>query len=129
MISSVALMARQGRLEQTTGPVIDLTPDERVEFYRLRKASGLTQQQLGAKIGVSAGTISNIETGRSGQPRRGPYLEALRYLKAPKTDADNPDRTARFKRVMHKYMMLDERGEATVEATIDSQLHSLKNTQ
>ena len=114
-------MARRGRIDQTTGPVIDLTPDERVEFKRLRKAKGLSQQELADKIGVSNGTISNIETGGSSQPRRGPYFAALAYLKGKK-EAPDQDAGERMKRVIEKYMKLDERGEKAVEALIDSLL-------
>jgi len=36
---------------------------------RAREAAGLTQPQLAAKIGVSQGTIGNIETGLRKRPR------------------------------------------------------------
>jgi transcriptional regulator with XRE-family HTH domain len=122
VISSVQLMAKRGRIDQTTGPVIDLTPEERSEFRRLRKAKGLGQEQLATKIGVSTGTISNIETGRSGQVRREPYLEAMRYLKSTKEVAAHEDASTRLKRVNEKYLRLDGSGQAAVEALMDALL-------
>lgn len=122
-------MAKRGRIEQTTGPVVDVTPEERTEIRKLRLAKKLTQEQLAAKIGVSNGTISNLETGRSGQTRRVVYLEALAFLKASAKSATTADDGgARFKRVMDKYLELDLRGQEAVEALIDSQLLSLKKS-
>lgn len=124
-------MAKRGRLEQTSGPVIDLSTEERKAFHALRKSLKISQEQLAAEIGVSNGTISNIETGSSSQPRREPYMEALRYMRSLQKGAPppGPDRAARFKRVMEKYMLLDERGEAAVEAVIDSQLTSVAKSR
>lgn len=122
----MAPMAKRGRIDQTTGPVIDLTPEDRAEFRRLRKSKKLTQEQLADKIHVSTATISNIETGRSDQPRRAVYLEALRFLKDAKAEPVNENRSARFKRVMDKYMQLDEGSEKVVEATIDAMLATVK---
>jgi transcriptional regulator with XRE-family HTH domain len=121
-------MAKRGRINQTSGPVVDLTPEDRAEVRRLRKAMGLTQEQLGAKFGVSGGTISNMETGRSEQPRRETYLEVIAYLRGAKGKPPDDASPKRFKRVMGKFLELDLRGQESVEALIDSQLLSLKKS-
>ena len=121
-------MAKKGRLDQTGGPVIDITPEDRARFRKLRKAKGMTQPQLVTRIGVSDGTISNIETGRSGQVRRAPYLAAMAFLQG-NVDVEGLSRDARIKRMLDNVLKLDDRGLAAVEALIDSQLLSLNKSQ
>jgi transcriptional regulator with XRE-family HTH domain len=119
-------MAKRGRIDQTSGPVTDVTPDERAEFKRLRKSKKLRQDQLAAKIHVSPATISNIETGRSGQVRREPYLEALRYLRGSESE---PASGERFKRVMEKFLKLDDANQIAVEAMINALLPSPRDSR
>jgi transcriptional regulator with XRE-family HTH domain len=117
-------MAKRGRIQQPGGAVIDVTPEERRRFKELRLAKGFTQPQLAARIGVSDGTISNIETGRSGQVKRAAYLAAMALLQSGAEV--EPARDERIKQILDKLMKLDERGLTTVEATIDAQLISVK---
>lgn len=118
-------MAKRGRIEQPDGPVVDVTPEEREEIKRLRKSKGLTQEQLAAKIGVSNGTISNLETGRHAQVHLSVLVEVRRYLGAK--DTDELDSGDRHKKVMDGYLKLDGRGQAAVEALIDSLLSSRRD--
>lgn len=115
-----ANMGKRGRLAQPTGSRGDVTDDERAEVRRLRTAAKLRQGDLAAKIGVSAATISNLETGRSKQPLRETYQAAMRALKG--RDAEIPDTNERIKRINANLLKLDARGLASVEAVIDAQL-------
>ncbi len=115
-------MARsKGRIEQPTGGKVDVGPEERAEFKRLRKKAGLTQIQLAEKVHVSNGTISNLESGKHPQVYKSTYAELVLVLKMGKVD---DDKGSRFRRLVQKYLRLDGRGEAAVEALIDSLLTS-----
>lgn len=67
---------RTGRQDRNKGDVITLTLEERKEFRALREAKGYTHQEVGRKAGISAATVSNIETGRSKQVNRQGYMAA-----------------------------------------------------
>lgn len=51
-------------------------------FKALRKALGLTQQQLARKMGVSQATVSDLESGTTKNPRIRTAIRAARVLKA-----------------------------------------------
>jgi DNA-binding XRE family transcriptional regulator len=75
---------RTGRQVHPKGGVVDLTHEERERFKSRRIELGYTHRTLGDRIGCSSGTISNIETGRSGQPTREVYGAAYAVLFGPK---------------------------------------------
>jgi len=50
---------------------------------QLREGSGLTQKQLGARIGVSDSAVCQIERGRTKNPRIALIARILYELKAP----------------------------------------------
>lgn len=127
MISSALLMAKRGRIEQPSGPVIDVTPEKRARLKELRKLKGLTQDQLANKIGVSNGTISNLETGRHGQVHLSTYMEIVALLEG--ADNDGHDERDWFRRVADKLLLLDGRGRQSVEAQIDVQIDLAKKSR
>lgn len=113
-------MAKSERRDRlASGPKMDVPSEERTRLRDLREGRGWSQQQLADKIGVSNGTISNLETGGSGQVYKAVYAEVVRVLKAgdEATEAD----ANRFMRAVKRLLELDERGWAIVEAVLDAQ--------
>jgi transcriptional regulator with XRE-family HTH domain len=110
------------RQDHPDGPKMTLTSDQRAAFKLLRQGKGLSQQQLAHLMGVSNGTISNLENGRHEQVFVSTYTEAVRVLKATEIAKKNSDREMRFSRIVEKLMQLDARSELAVEALIDSLL-------
>lgn len=80
---------RRGRQEKPKGGVVNLTSDERKAFRERREKLGYTHRSLGAKAGVSGGTISNIETGASGQVNAAKYAAAYAVLFGKQKAVDN----------------------------------------
>ncbi len=72
------------------GPLITLTAAQR---GAIRTSRGVMEQKdLAAKVKVTPATISNIESGRYEQVRKGVYVRILKALKLPTMSA--PDDTA-----------------------------------
>ena len=71
-----------GSEQHPKGPMIDIGPAERSRLLKLRGERGLTQAQLAARAGVTNGTISNVESGKSKQVRKAVYAAIVRALKA-----------------------------------------------
>lgn len=108
----------KGRHKSQTGPKISVTPERRAEVKRLREALGWQQKDLAHRIGVNPATISNLETGRHPQIYQTVWFEVVRVLKI----SDTGEAGDRFNRTIEKLAKLDERGQITVEALIDSLL-------
>ena len=72
----------KGAQDHPKGPLIDVDPEERKELTALRKKKGWTQQQLATKAGLTNGTISNFESGKSKQLRKSVYAAIRRALRA-----------------------------------------------
>lgn len=83
----MAKKPKGGQEEHPDGPLIDLSTEERKRLKGEREKLGLTQAQLGKKAGLTAGTISNVESGRSKQVRKVVYAKILRALKLKATNA------------------------------------------
>lgn len=102
MASMVA--KRRGRQENPTGGKINLTIEERAAFKAQREKRGHTHRTLGAKAGVSGGTISNIETGASGQVNAAKYAAAYAVLFGNKPE---PESQAVLKKIIQDLVNVD----------------------
>lgn len=75
------LMAKaRPRLNQPTGGVVSVGPEERAWFKKQREAKKLGQAELGKKVGASQGTISNLESGKHPQINKSVYDGLIRVL-------------------------------------------------
>jgi transcriptional regulator with XRE-family HTH domain len=73
------------------GPLISLTAKERADLKAKREAKGFTTRELAARAGTTQGTISNVETGRHPQVRRGVYARIRRALRDQSPAAADAD--------------------------------------
>lgn len=76
--------------------MVDLSPAERLRFKEKRVKLGYTHRSLSARTGVSPGSISNIETGRSGQVSRENYAKVYAVL-----FSDNPPEGVEHEQYKH----------------------------
>jgi len=75
-----------------TGPKMTLTKEQRDRLRQLRERKGLTGTQLAKRIGVTQGSISNLETGkRHPQVYRMLYTRVVRYLARASDHGAAPD--------------------------------------
>lgn len=110
-----------------SGPKMTPTREQRIKFRELREKRGLTQAELGAKIGVSGPTISNIENlenTRHQQVYAAVYAELVRVLKTG--DGADDVHGERLARVVDKFLRLSDAYGEAVEAMIDSLLAEKK---
>lgn len=74
-------MARtKGRQARPKGDKISVGPEERSRIREAREARGWNQEELASRVGVSAATISNLETGRHGQVYQSQYAKVRALL-------------------------------------------------
>lgn len=74
-------MAKKAVKKRKADPIeklLDQQPLGHTFLKKWRKASGLSQDELGAKLGVSDSTVSQIENGKTGYSQA--YIEALGRL-------------------------------------------------
>ena len=71
-----------GRLDRPHGEKISISDEDRLWIKSEREARGWTHRELGARAGCSAATVSNVETGRTGQPYKSVLAGIYRALKA-----------------------------------------------
>lgn len=62
------------------GPLVSVSREKRRQWKLRREELKLTQRKLAALVGVTSGTISNLETGRHPQVRRNVYASLERKL-------------------------------------------------
>lgn len=97
------------------GPLVTLSLDERREILEAREKKGLTQGELARKVGTTAGTISNIETGRKHGESKIPgqvrtvLLAKIRRALSIKADAEKESLEEKFKALVEEFADLDER--------------------
>lgn len=88
-----------GRQVHPTGGVFDLTDEERLKFKEKREELGISHRALAKKCGCSQATISNIETGRSGQVNQFIYMKA--YVILFGTEPSSPAQWGAAKRIQN----------------------------
>lgn len=72
---------RSGRQVHPTGAVATITNEQRQRIRARREELGWRQEDLAARVGVTPATISNLESGRTAQPKKSVYAKVLRALK------------------------------------------------
>jgi transcriptional regulator with XRE-family HTH domain len=77
----------RSRLEQPGGDRISVGPEMRAWFKTQREAKKLGQGTVGKKVGLSQGSISNLENGTHPQITKAAYAKLLRLFGTP----DAPD--------------------------------------
>ena len=107
----------RGRIPQPKGGKITVGPEERAHLKKLREAKGLDQDEVAAKIGVSQGTISNLESGRHDQMTKAKYAELIRVLGAGGESLANEDA---YRRIVNAAATLEADQLAVVAATIEA---------
>ncbi len=87
----LSMANRRGRTDKPKpkGAVVNMTTDERRAFKEKREKLGFTHRALAAKAHTSGGTISNIETGESGQVNAAVYARVYAVLFGAKSAVDN----------------------------------------
>ncbi|MGE3460220.1 MAG: helix-turn-helix domain-containing protein [Kofleriaceae bacterium] len=112
----------RGRLEQTSGEKMTLTPEQRSQLRKRRKLElGWSLEYTAGRIGMSGSQLSNIETGARGhrQMTKTKFAELWRVLKLGTVDETDD---ARFAALIEKLVELDGRGFSMVESLVESQL-------
>jgi transcriptional regulator with XRE-family HTH domain len=87
----MGLMASRGRQPNPGGAKITVGSDERAAIKKERERRGWRQEDLAAKIGVSPGTISNVESGRHPQMNRVKYAKLRAVLFHGREDIDEDE--------------------------------------
>lgn len=77
---SKAKKPKGGSEEHPEGAKMDVSQNERDRLKGLREGRGWTQQQFARRIGLTNGTISNFESGKSKQVFRTVYAKIVRAL-------------------------------------------------
>lgn len=107
-----------GRQAKPKGDVLTPTSDERKAVRVARELKTWTTTYVAKKIGVSQGTISNIETGaHTKQVRRDVWLKLVRLLKMDTTN-ENPQREKNFKEIAERLPLLSPETEEQVLALL-----------
>ncbi len=109
--------ADHGDLPPPKEEVITPSNEERLEFRLRRKKLGLTQQDVATKLGLTAASISNVETGRSRQIEKTFYAR-LRRLLHMGVKAEGEDQTYRV--LVDAAIDLDEREMQIATAMIET---------
>lgn len=97
-----------------TGGLISISDEERARLRERREQLELDQEYVGNRIGVSAATIGNIETGRTKQPRRSIYFAYRTYLFRAERGQGETDLDANVKDLAAAIEQLDANGIDTV---------------
>lgn len=101
------------------GGMITIDEDERARIKAAREEAGLTQSEIAVKVGVTAATISNLETGRHPQVRKTVYAKILRVLKLAKAAPDaSPANDETYKALVDEVIDLDGGEQALVIAYV-----------
>lgn len=90
----------------------------------IRESRGLSQKELGEKVGIDPNRISNWELGYS-LPQMAAFRAVCIALNCPPGDLLNlspSPLTPQEYRLIKGYRMLDEAGQRTVDAVLDSQV-------
>jgi transcriptional regulator with XRE-family HTH domain len=107
----------RGRIPQPKGGKITVGPEERVRLKDLRETKGLKQGELAAKIGVTQGTISNLESGRHPQMARDKYAALIRVLGA---DSESMSNEEAYRRLMNAGSVLSGDQLATAVTIVEA---------
>jgi transcriptional regulator with XRE-family HTH domain len=107
----------KGRIAQPKGGKITVGPDERTRLKELREKKGLGQKELALKIGVTQGTISNLESGRHPQMTKLAYAS---LVKALGTDAESMTNEEAYQRLVRAASTLGADQLAVAAATIEA---------
>lgn len=99
------------------GALISVDREERLRLKALRKAKGLTQFELAARVGATGPTISNFETYRHPQVERSMYLRIKLVLRDKAEPANDDDRRVRL---AERLMDIDSRGLDILETLLDT---------
>lgn len=109
----------RGRQAHPGGALQGVTPDERAAIKARRLELGWHQKDVARKAGTSTATISNLESGRSGQTRRSVYLKARLVLFGP--EGSNVDaHSDTYKKILDGAMELDETKRQAVLALVEA---------
>ena len=108
MAKSRSKMTRsKGRQVHPEGKVVTITPERREAIKKRRLELGWTQGDLAKRAGVTPATISNIESGRTDQPRRVVYSAVMRALKLG-DQTPQPATDEAYRRIVDGASDLDE---------------------
>lgn len=101
------------------GDVITISNTRRLELKARREKLGLKQSELAVRARTTPATISNIETGRTSQPRKIVYARILRALRI-KDEDDSEERAERYTRLVEAIIDAGEIGEVAAQSLLDS---------
>ncbi len=107
-----------GSQQHPAGELITVDKEERTALKALRVKRELTGKELARLVGVTAATISNLETGRSKQIRKIVYAKIRRALKATETRASNAEMDEFFRMLVEEAIDLDADQAATAISII-----------
>lgn len=91
----------------------------------IRESRGLTQREVGEKIGTVANVVSNWEIGCSGKPRLDLFRALCIALNCPPGDLlglSSSELTSDEYNLLKGFRELDDAGQHTMLAVLDSQL-------
>lgn len=124
MFRSLQMPRTKGPAKQVhpTGELITVGPEERERLKKQRLKRDLLGRDLAARVGVTAATISNLETGRSKQVKKTVYAKIYRVLfGSPETAAAvAQDKDASYRKIVEGALELDEHQQKAVADLIDS---------
>ena len=110
-------MARsKGRIAQTDSEKITVGPEERVRIKKAREGRGWKQKELGDRVGVSQGTISNLESGKHPQIYKSVYAAIRRVLHLSDEMAASDEV---YRQIVEGALELGESEQRAVAALID----------
>ena len=117
----MARKTTKGRQEHPEGGVMSVGSLERQQIRERREKLGMRQEDLAAKVGVVAATISNLEGGRSKQVKRVVYAAVIRALKIAEGTATSSDSIEdNYRRIVDGASHLNEAALAAVAALIET---------
>ena len=100
------------------GALITLDAVERKRLRDRRISKGWDQKDVAKRIGVTAPTISNIETGRHPQIRKAVYADLLRVLFRSQDTETNAASDAAFRSIVEDLVDLDLDQQLAVQAIV-----------
>lgn len=107
-----------GNLVGKSGKRITVGRELRIAIKDKRESLGLTQKEFAAQMRVSAGTISNLETGQHPQVSQDLYIRLKRVLTL---NGDSTLQTSQiFEEIVDGVLELDERSQRIVNELIKS---------